>query len=274
MFGASVFLSQYMQLARGATPTQAGLMTIPMIAGLLISSIGVGALITRTGKWKPFLIVGSVFLIAGSYLLSTIHYDTNFALVSLYMFLLGAGVGMTMQNLVLVVQNTSKPTEIGAASSGVTFFRSLGGTIGVSIMGAALAASVTNLVTDSKDEITTAIMSLGDDAQKWATQLQSGALPQVSAMPEALRVVFENIYGIGISQSFLIAVPFAIMSFIAIVFMPNKPLNTMTTSERIRASEADFATVSVPEGMDVLAPTGSVRIVSESDAASTDDSRG
>ena len=89
-----------------------------------------------------------------------------------------------------------------------------------------------------------------------------------------MRVVFENIYGIGISQSFLIAVPFAIMSLIAIVFMPNKPLNTMTTSERIRASEADFATVSVPEGMDVLAPTGSVRIVSESDAAATDDSRG
>ena len=109
MFGASVFLSQYMQLARGATPTEAGLMTIPMIAGLLLSSIGVGALITRFGQWKPYLIVGSVLLIAGSYLLSTIHYDTNFALVSLYMFLLGAGVGMTMQNLVLVVQNTSKP---------------------------------------------------------------------------------------------------------------------------------------------------------------------
>ena len=86
MFGASVFLSQYMQLARGATPTEAGLMTIPMIAGLLLSSIGVGALITRFGQWKPFLIVGAVFLIAGSYLLSTIHYDTNFALVSLYMF--------------------------------------------------------------------------------------------------------------------------------------------------------------------------------------------
>ncbi len=92
-----------------------------------------------------------MFLIAGAYLLSTIHYDTNFALVSLYMFLLGAGVGMTMQNLVLIVQNTSKPTEIGVASSGVTFFRSLGGTIGVSVMGAALASKVTELVGDAKD---------------------------------------------------------------------------------------------------------------------------
>ncbi|MGA1826974.1 MDR family MFS transporter [Microbacterium sp.] len=275
MFGASVFLSQFMQLARGATPTQAGLMTIPMIAGLLLSSIGVGALITKFGRWKPFLIVGGVLLIAGSYLLSTLQYDTNFALVSLYMFLLGAGVGMTMQNLVLIVQNTAEPTKIGVASSGVTFFRSLGGTIGVSVMGAALAARVTDLVTAGKDDITTAIMGLGADAQKWADTLASGTLPQVSAMPESLRIIFEDIYAQGISHSFLIAVPFAVISLIAIVFLPNKPLTRMTTSERLQATEADFATVSVSQGMDVLAATGSVRT---QDAASRDagssDSRG
>ncbi|MEH3089271.1 MAG: MDR family MFS transporter [Microbacterium arborescens] len=259
MFGASVFLSQYMQLARGATPTEAGVMTIPMIGGLLVASIGVGALITRTGKWKPFLIVGAILLIGGSSLLSTIHYDTDFTLVSLYMAMLGAGVGMTMQNLVLVVQNTTRPTEIGVASSGVTFFRSLGGTIGVSVMGAALASQVTTLVGERKTDIQSALMSLGDQAQTWATQLQSGALPQVSAMPEALRVVFEDIYATGISHSFLIAVPFAVLSLIAIVFLPNKPLNTMTTTERMRAGEADLATVSVPEGMGVLTATGSVR---------------
>ncbi|MFH8249143.1 MDR family MFS transporter [Microbacterium sp. B2969] len=264
MFGASVFLSQYMQLARGATPTEAGLMTIPMIAGLLLSSIGVGALITRFGQWKPYLIVGSVLLIAGSYLLSTIHYDTNFALVSLYMFLLGAGVGMTMQNLVLVVQNTSKPSEIGVASSGVTFFRSLGGTIGVSVMGAALATSVTNLVADAKDDLTAAIVSLGAKGAEVAQQLQSGSLPKVSAMPEVVRVIFEDIYAQGISHSFLIAVPFAVVSLIAVLFLPNKPLTRMTTSERIQASEADFATVSVAEGMEVLAH---VEDESEDDAA-------
>ncbi len=255
MFGASVFLSQFMQLARGATPTEAGLMTIPMIAGLLIASVGVGALITRLGTWKPFLILGAVFLTAGSFLLSTIHYDTNFLLVSLYMFLLGAGVGMTMQNLVLVVQNTSDPNEIGVASAGVTFFRSLGGTIGVSLMGAALASRVSELVTAGKDDITATVMSLGADAQKWADTLSSGTLPQVSAMPAALRVIFEDIYAQGISHSFLIAVPFAVISLIAIVFLPNTPLTRMTTTERIRASEADLATVSVSEGMDAVAAT-------------------
>jgi len=271
MFGASVFLSQYMQLARGATPTEAGIMTIPMIGGLLVASIGVGALITRFGKWKSFLVVGAVFLIAGSTLLSTIHYDTDFTLVSIYMFLLGAGVGMTMQNLVLVVQNTTEPTQIGVASSGVTFFRSLGGTIGVSVMGAALATRVTELVTERTDDITAALATLGADAQTWAAQLQSGTLPQVSAMPEALRVVFEDIYANGISHSFLIAVPFAVLSLLAIVFLPNKPLTTMTTTERLEAGEADLATVSVPAAMGTLTATGSVRTTDTGAAGSASD---
>ncbi|RQP09118.1 MAG: DHA2 family efflux MFS transporter permease subunit [Microbacteriaceae bacterium] len=258
MFGASVFLSQYMQLARGATPTEAGIMTIPMIGGLLVSSIGVGALVTRFGKWKIYLVVGAILLTAGSYFLSTIHYDTNFALVSLYMAALGAGVGMTMQNLVLVVQNTTAPERIGVASSGVTFFRSLGGTVGVAVMGAALAARVIELVTEREDDIATALASLGADAPAWAEQLQSGTLPKVAEMPEELRLVFEDIYATGISHSFLIAVPFAVISLIAIVFLPNKPLTRMTTTERLQASEADLATVSVPEGMSSITATGSI----------------
>lgn len=262
MFGASVYLSQYMQSARGATPTEAGLMTIPMIGGLLVSSIVVGQLISRFGRWKPYLVVGSVLLVAGASLLSTIHYDTNFFLVSVYMFLLGAGVGMTMQNLVLVVQNTSRPSEIGAASSGVTFFRSLGGTIGVSVMGAALASRVTELVAERKDDIGGALATLGDQAQQWAAQLQSGTLPQVSAMPETLRVIFEDIYATGISHAFLIAVPVAVVSLIAIVFLPNTPLTRMTTAERRHASEADLATVTVPEAMETLTATGTVTVPS------------
>jgi EmrB/QacA subfamily drug resistance transporter len=258
MFGTSVFLSQYMQLARGATPTEAGLMTIPMIGGLLLASIVIGGLVTRYGRWKPYLVVGGVLLIAGSYLLSTIHYDTNFVLVSIYMFLLGAGVGMTMQNLVLIVQNTAKPSEIGVASSGVTFFRSLGGTIGVSVMGAALASSVTSLVGDRQADIGAAIAALGEKGAAVAAELQSGAIPQVSALPEAVRVIFEEIYAQGIASSFLIAVPLAVVSLIAILFLPNVPLTHMTTSERVAASEADLATVSTAEGMQSLNATGTL----------------
>lgn len=271
MFGTSVFLSQYMQLARGATPTEAGLMTIPMIGGLLLSSIVIGGLVTRHGHWKPYLIVGGVLLIAGSFLLSTIHYDTNFVLVSVYMFLLGAGVGMTMQNLVLIVQNTAKPNEIGVASSGVTFFRSLGGTVGVSVMGAALATSATDLFTDRQDDIVAALMKLGAKGAAIGEQLQSGTIPQVSALPESIRVIVEDIYAQAIAHSFLIAVPLAVISLIAIIFLPNKPLTRMTTTERAQAIEADLATVSTAEGMAALDATGTVRVTDASAAGTADD---
>ena len=220
-----------------------------------------------------------MLLIAGSFLLSTLHYDTNFVLVSLYMFLLGAGVGMTMQNLVLIVQNTANPSEMGVASSGVAFFRSLGGTIGVSVMGAALATQVTSLFATSKDALTAAIMSLGAEGAAVAEQLQSGTLPQVSALPESVRVIVEDIYAQGIAHSFLIAVPVAVISLIAIIFLPNKPLTRMTTSERIAAGEADLATYSTDEGMATLDATGPVPTADAASRASgkdaaTESSRG
>lgn len=260
MFGSAVFLSQYMQLARGATPTEAGLMTIPMIAGLLVTSTGVGALITRYGKWKGHLVGGSVVLLAGAALLATLEYDTPFVLVAIYQVLLGAGVGMTMQNLVLVVQNTTSPSTIGVASSGVTFFRSLGGTVGVAVMGAALATRVVDLLGQREAEIAAALESLGDRGPWWAEQLASGALPAVASMPENLRLIFEDVYAGGISHAFLIAVPFALIALVAVVFLPNVSLHNMTTSERLRASEADLATVSVPAGMDGITATGSIRL--------------
>ncbi|WP_435746751.1 MDR family MFS transporter [Microbacterium sp. PMB16] len=242
MFGTSVYLAQYMQLSRGATPTEAGLMTLPMMAGLLIASMVVGQLVTRFGKWKGYLILGSVLLIAGSVTLSTLHYDTNFVLVSLYMFMMGAGVGMTMQNLVLIVQNVAKPSEMGVASSGVTFFRSLGGTVGVSVMGAVLANSLTGLFTDGKERLGAAIAQLGEKGADVAAQLSSGTLPEVRLLPEPVRSIVEDFYAQAISHAFLIGIPLAVISLVAILFLPNRPLTTLTTSERAKADAAKPAT--------------------------------
>ena len=263
MFGTSVFLSQYMQMSRGATPTEAGLMTLPMIGGLLISSMLIGQLITRYGKWKSWMVLGSIMLVAGSALLSTIHYDTNFVLVSIYMFLLGAGVGMTMQNLVLVVQNTAKPQEMGVASSGVAFFRSLGGTIGVSIMGAGVASSVVAQLGDRKDELMTAIAKLGSAGKEIAAQFASGTLPEVAKLPDGVRQIIEDVYANSIAQSFLLAVPLAVMSLIAIAFLPNKPLTKKTTSQRLAAEES--AVAGDPAAGAMAATTGSIQTV-DSDA--------
>jgi EmrB/QacA subfamily drug resistance transporter len=241
MFGTSVYLAQYMQISRGYGPTEAGLLTIPMAAGMLIASTVVGQLVTRYGKWKSYLIVGAILMIAGTSLLSTLHYDTSLWLVGIYMFLLGAGTGMTMQNLVLVVQNTAKPQEIGAASSGVTFFRTVGGTTGVAVMGSVLAASMTQQLTDRAKDIGTAIASLGAEGKAIAAELASGALPTTRDMPEAIRVIIEDISAQAISHAFLIGVPLAVLSLITIVFLPNNPLTSQNNVQRMKAQRSESA---------------------------------
>ncbi|KAB1660207.1 MFS transporter [Pseudoclavibacter chungangensis] len=237
MFGTAVFLSQYMQLARGATPTQSGLLTIPMMAGVLIASSVFGSLISRTGRWKAVMVTGSGLTIAGLLLLSFLHYDTPFWYVGGAMFVLGSGVGMVMQNLVLVVQNAIEVRNLGVATSAVTFFRSLGGTIGVSVLGAVLGHRVST-------DLGANIAALPVDQQLVAAQtLASGTIPHISALPEFLRVPVEAAYGTGVGTVFLCAVPLAVISLVAIVFLPRIPLGTRTAQQRLadgdRPAESD-----------------------------------
>ncbi len=229
MFGTSVFLSQYMQLARGATPTESGLLTIPMMGGLLISSTVVGGLISRYGKWKSFMIVGSALSVIGSYMLTFLHYDTNFWYVGVSMFLLGAGVGMVMQNLVLVVQNQTAPKNMGVATSAVTFFRSLGGTIGVTVMGSLLGTVVASNIKDH-------VLKLSPAKQAEAIQaLGDGRIPQVNSLPDFLREIVEGAYGTGVGTIFMLAVPLAIVTLIAVIFLPNAQLSTLTSVQRAKS---------------------------------------
>ncbi|GAB1819979.1 MDR family MFS transporter [Herbidospora sp. RD11066] len=148
MFGGAVFLGQYYQVGRGFSPTEAGLMTIPMMAGVLLSSTISGQIISRTGKVRPWIIAGACLLTVGFLGLSMIDHDTSIWLIIPSMVLVGAGVGMAMQNLVLAMQNTVALSDLGAASGAITFFRSLGGTIGVSVLGAILANQVAAGVTE------------------------------------------------------------------------------------------------------------------------------
>jgi EmrB/QacA subfamily drug resistance transporter len=150
MFGSAVFLGQYFQISRGYTATQAGLLTIPMMGGILVSSIVGGRLMSRIGKIKPFLLTGAVLLTIGFAGLGMMDQDTSLAFLGVAMLFAGLGVGMTMQNFVLVVQNAVPLKDIGAASSTVSFFRSLGGTIGVSVLGAVLARQVTDQATQDR----------------------------------------------------------------------------------------------------------------------------
>ena len=146
MFGGSVFLGQYFQVARGYAPTEAGLLTLPLVGGLMIASTVSGQLISRYGRWKGFLVAGAILTTAGLALLSTMDHTTSIPLLGVYLGVLGLGVGMSMQNLVLAVQNTVDVTEIGTASSLVAFLRSMGGTIGVTVLGIVLSHRVSALL--------------------------------------------------------------------------------------------------------------------------------
>ena len=235
MFGTSVYLSQYMQLARGASPTESGLMTIPMMAGLLISSTIIGALVTKSGRWKGFLVGGSVLMVVGSYLLSNLHYNTPFFKVAVSMFILGAGMGILMQNLVVIVQNKVSANQMGVATSSVTFFRTLGGTIGVSALGAVLGASVSSNIRDG-----VAALPL-EQQQVAANALGSGSIPKIAELPDFLRIVVETAYGTGTGKLFLAAIPLTLVTLFAVLFIPNAPLGTKNVAELL-AEESDTET--------------------------------
>ncbi|MEV4116971.1 MFS transporter, partial [Nonomuraea sp. NPDC049695] len=214
MFGAAVFLSQYFQAGRGYTATQAGLLTIPMMGGILLSSIVAGRLISRSGKVKPYIVAGTTLLAAGFTGLGLIDHTTSLILMSVAMLCVGLGVGMTMQNFVLVVQNAVPLKDIGAASSTVSFFRSLGGTIGVTVLGAVLARHVSDQITRG---LTTA--GLGHlDGQN------SGALP-----PAAQEIV-RAAYGDATGLIFLICAAVAVLGILAAVLL--KPVTLRTSLDK------------------------------------------
>ncbi|MEU7954691.1 MDR family MFS transporter [Micromonospora chalcea] len=208
MFGGAVFLGQYFQIGRGYSPTEAGLLTIPMMVGVLISSIVAGRMITATGKIKPYIVFGAVVLVVGFAMLGTIDHETSLVFVGLAMFIVGVGVGMTMQNLVLAVQNTVALKDIGAASASVAFFRSLGGTIGVSVLGAVLARRVS-------DRITHDLAAAGIPASGGG----GGSTLNLDALPEPVRQIVRAAYGDATGHIFLISAAIAVVGIVAALLL-------------------------------------------------------
>lgn len=239
-FGAAVFLAQYMQLARGYSPTESGLMIFPMVIGSLLASIGVGQLVSRTGKWKPFVVGGSIAFVTGAFLLSTIHFNSNQALVSVYMFILGAGMGACMQNLVLVMQNSLPASRLSSGTGTLTFLRTLGGAAGVTVLGSVLAAALPSSIRTSlgsamgstpKDSA--AFLAANPDCSPSLQSLSSGALPSVRSLCEPIRMAVENSYGDNIAALFLPMAILGIVTVLAAIFIPNAQLSKKTAVEQI-----------------------------------------
>ncbi|WP_435208942.1 MDR family MFS transporter [Micromonospora sp. bgisy143] len=235
MFGGAVFLGQYFQIGRGYSPTEAGLLTIPMMAGVLGSSIIAGRLITRTGRIKPYIVAGSIILVVGFGLLGTIDHETSLVLVGVGMFIVGTGVGMTMQNLVLAVQNTVALKDIGAASSSVAFFRSLGGAVGVSVLGAVLAHRVTDQITRDLTAAGIPASGSGGDSNL-----------NITALPDGVQHIVRAAYGDATGHIFLISAAIGVVGVIAALLL--RPVTLRTSLDLPDAATAAAVAADAVDG--------------------------
>ncbi|MFH5230766.1 MDR family MFS transporter [Antrihabitans spumae] len=213
LFGATTFLGQYFQTSRGFSPTTAGLLSIPLVAGMLVASVASGQLITRFGQWKPFIVTGSILLVIGFGLLGTIDHTTNLWTVGAMTAVVGLGTGMLMQNLVIAVQNTVGVHDIGTASSSVAFFRTFGGAVGVSVLGSILATRVADISASG-------FAKLGIDT----SAAGSGANLDLNALPGPVQEIVRAAYGDATGRIFFVAALVALVTLIAVVAIPNRPL--------------------------------------------------
>jgi EmrB/QacA subfamily drug resistance transporter len=219
MFGALTYLPQYMQIVKGVSPTSSGLRLLPLMAGLLLTSIGTGQLVSRWGRYKVFPVAGTAVMTLGLYLLSLLTPTTGGLLTSLYMFVLGVGIGATMQVLVIAVQNAVDYADLGAGTSGATFFRSIGGSFGTAVFGAIFD----NVLPGN---IAASLHGLRLPA---GISVASGASPAVLArLPPPLHTAFVAGYSASISTVFLAAVPVGALAFALSWTLKELPLRTTT----------------------------------------------
>jgi EmrB/QacA subfamily drug resistance transporter len=249
LFGSITYLSLFLQIVNGASPTGAGLQILPLMAGLLITSIGSGQLISRTGKYKPFPIAGTLIMIVGLALLSTMDATTSKLVSSLFMFVLGLGLGMVMQVLVLVVQNAVDYTDLGVATSGATLFRSIGGSVGVAIMGSIFSSRL-------KSQLSDRLVSSGLAAKLPAAELHklstsAGNPAAVKHLPAAIHNVYVASFTSALNRVFLIAAVVAGVAFVLSWLLEQRPLR-----ESVTASTGIGETFAVPKQGDSLGEMG------------------
>jgi len=230
MFGAITFLPLFLQVVKGVGATNSGLQLLPLMAGLLLASIGSGQLITRWGRYKVFPVVGTAVMTVGLFLLSRIDATTSTLQLSASMFVLGVGLGLVMQVLVIAVQNSVEYEDLGTATSGVTFFRSIGGSFGTAVFGAIFTAALTA-------NLAHVVLPAGMTGGNVSPQ-------QIGALPPAVRATYVTAFADAIQTVFLVAAPIGILAFLVTLLLPEIKLRSV-----VRANgEAAAAPFRQPEG--------------------------
>ena len=213
MFGAIIFLPMYMQIVRGMTPTQSGLAMIPMVAGILVTSMGSGLAITRTGRYKIFPIVGAVALLVGLGLMTQLAPATPFWQLAVAMFVVGAGLGFSMQTVLTAVQNSVEPRDMGTATSSMTFFRSMGGALGTAIFGAVLNSRLAYHMAASAADLPAG----GTGA---AGGIDFSNMAAIASLPAQVQTVVLQAFTDAMDDVFLAAIPFVVIALVMAFLIP------------------------------------------------------
>jgi EmrB/QacA subfamily drug resistance transporter len=220
MFGALAYLPTYLQMVTGADATQAGLLMIPMMAALLVTSVVSGQLVSRTGRYKWLPIVGTVILAIGLFLLSTMTPALPVYMICVYLAVMGLGLGMSMQILILIVQNSFPISEVGTATASNNYFRQIGASLGSAVVGSLFVTRLTQLLTER--------MPAGGAASGGGSNSFTPEL--VKHLPAAVRTIIVGAYNDALTPVFIYMVPIVLVATILLIFVKEKPL--ATTNER------------------------------------------
>jgi EmrB/QacA subfamily drug resistance transporter len=243
LFGAITYLPLYLQDVKGHSPTESGLLITPMMAGLLVTSIASGQLISRFGRYKPFPIAGTALMAVGLWLLSRLEVDTPTAVTAAYMVVLGLGLGMVLQVLVLAVQNSVDYRYLGVATAASTLFRQIGGSIGVAVFGAIFANRLTH-------DLKTALPA--------GAHVPDSPNPAVlKQLPDAVRAAYATAITMALHPVFLTAAAAAVVAFLLTWLLRDVPLRTTTQAPQVgegfHAAHDDSALRELERALSLLA---------------------
>src|SRR5919202_2683260 len=231
MFGTMIFIPVYLQIVKGMSATMSGILLFPMIVGLMMTTVGSGIAIPKTGRYKIFPILGTGLLTVGMILLATLSGATSNVLILLYMLLVGIGIGFVMQVLVIVIQNAVEHQDLGTATSSASFFRSIGGTFGTSIFGAVFASQVARRM--PQDVHTGALSGMSP------TTLMSDGPAQLRELPATIHAGVIEAFAKSIDTVFFWAVPLVALAFIVAWFLREVPLRDRAFMGRAVAESAE-----------------------------------
>jgi EmrB/QacA subfamily drug resistance transporter len=253
MFGGIAALPLYLQIVRGESPTSAGLLLLPLTLGIMAASGVSGALMSKNGKYKLYPILGSALMIVALGLFGTLRVDTALWLTMIYMLIMGAGLGLCMQTLVVAVQNAMPAKDMGVVTSSATFFRSMGGTFGTAVFLSILFNSVGDNIKGRFEEVTKADPAGLAAASKQLNPVQAEALQTtggsgnadalnntdfITALPRLIKNVFLTGFADSMNTVFLVAAALMIPAFVLSFFVKEIPLRT-TAGAEARAEDAE-----------------------------------